>query len=222
MLKIYNLPSETEKMAGEVQSALSGMAALLLRHTVEKELNVSFSPAMGELRADLRYVAQTVERSGKWGGNVLPDHSNGELFRVSLSSVDSVSSGVLLVGFKSDKEPGLRSGPISSNVSLQDAEKKFKTRRTAFTLTNPYAPTYIYTYNMPPAPAPQVTTGPYTSFDPFHWDPFPMPTFLVTPSAATPTSSELGRSFDPRCPCRSQATRLGHCAHGGLTVELGF
>ncbi|KAK7055163.1 hypothetical protein R3P38DRAFT_2845501 [Favolaschia claudopus] len=42
---------------------------------------------------------------------------------------------------------------------------------------------------MPPAPAPQVTDGPYTSFDPFHWDPFPMPTFLVTPSAATPTSS---------------------------------
>ncbi|KAK7052444.1 hypothetical protein R3P38DRAFT_2860361, partial [Favolaschia claudopus] len=42
---------------------------------------------------------------------------------------------------------------------------------------------------MPPAPAPQDTAGPYTSFDPFHWDPFPMPTFLVTPSAATPTSS---------------------------------
>ncbi|KAK7027605.1 hypothetical protein R3P38DRAFT_2938553 [Favolaschia claudopus] len=72
---------------------------------------------------------------------------------------------------------------------------------------------------MPPAPAPQETTGPYTSFDPFYWNPFPMPTFLVTPSAATPTSSNW---VDPLTQDVPAAPKLPVWAIVLMAVSLGI
>ncbi|KAK7029821.1 hypothetical protein R3P38DRAFT_2931513 [Favolaschia claudopus] len=59
---------------------------------------------------------------------------------------------------------------------------------------------------MPPAPAPQETTGPYTSFDPFYWDP------------ATPTSSNW---VDPLTQGVPAAPKLPVWAIVLMAISLG-